>query len=647
MAYGSWTNIGWLESYVSTGYRIAVYVSYQQDIINNKTKVRVSAVKLTSQNGYRVYDTGGATTAGYGAEDSVRIEKSGLKTAMTQSGHAVEQDLGNSDYEYTHASNGTRPTIVASAKYYVNVSAPGLPPNSWSGVAVTVPNIDRNAPTATASYVSKTYNSITLYLTTTASSSKGRYRLNNGGWTEFSVVGTDMNKTGGGAINKAFTGLSPNTSYKIDVQFYRDYNGLWSNTASVTTTTNKPAVPTAGKVSVSSKTYNSITCAISGFSAGAGGSISKYQRRLGSDGSWVDCSSTFTVSGLSPNTSYTIYVRCMDNYSQYSSAVSTSTTTNKPNVPTFNSIEVKNYTMNTAEIWLSGEYGAGTPSGYIGTYQYQLNGGSWTNCSNILYLSNLSPNTSYSINGRLVDYYGQASNVLGNSFTTSKPGLPTLSSLSVSSITMTSAKIEMSGSYGTGHPSNLSGTYQYKLDNGEWTDCSNSFTLTNLSPYTEYTIQGRLKDYYGQVSSALTEEFTTLQPPAPEKGTVSVSNILSFSATFSWSGFSFGENATWGYYECGIEGKSSKNVGQDTSVTIDNLDPETDYVFYVRLVDNYGGMSEKATVSFTTLIDQVKGYIKQEGQWKSARVFFKQNGEWKKVKKVYKKIDGVWKESFN
>lgn len=646
MAYGSWYEIGWLEPYVNTGYRVAIQVFYRQDIINNKSQVRVSAVRITSQNGYRVYASN-STTAGYGAHSSARIEREGLDTQMSYSGQAIAQTLGDSEYEYAHNSNGSRPTIIASSKYYVVASAPGLPPNSWYDVNVYVPNIDRAAPVASVSFVSKTYNSITLYLTTNSNSTKGRYRLNNGGWTEFSVAGTDMNKTGGGAINKTFTGLSPNTSYKIDVQFYRDYNGLWSNTASVTTTTNKPAAPTAGKVSVSSKTYNSITCAISGFSAGAGGSISKYQRRLGSDGSWVECSSTFTVSGLSPNTSYTIYVRCIDNYSQYSSAVSTSTTTNKPDAPMLNSVEVKNYTMNTAEIWLSGEYGAGTPSGYIGTYQYQLNGGSWTNCSNILNLSNLSPNTQYSINGRLVDYYGQVSNVLGNSFTTAKPGLPSINYVTVNSITMTSAKVSMSGSYGTGHPSNLSGTYQYQLDDGEWTDCGSSFTLSGLSPDTLYTVRGRLKDYYGQTSPVLTQQFTTLKPDAPQKGTATVSDILSFSATFSWSGFTFGENATWGYYECGVEGESSKNVGQNTSAVIDGLEPETDYVFYVRLVDNYGSMSDKATVDFTTLVDQVKGYIKQDGQWKSARVFFKQNGEWKKVKKVYKKIDGVWKESFN
>ena len=475
MAYGSWINKGWLlvkdvydTNYNQYGYEIHVEWGYRQDKVANKTEYRATRVKLVSKNGHRVYSSDNTTAGmGVGSDSSYRVTKDKLDTLMDKAGDEVIQDLTDVSRVVSHNADGTLSTYCSiCGKYYVNVNVSGVPANEWYTKEITssIPAIDRSAGTAGISVASKTHKSVTLTLTSNVYADVCRYRINSGDWIEFSTTGTNIAVSGGGSISKTITGLSPNTKYTIEFQVCKTTNGVWSSSASTTFTTNKPAAPAAGSVSVSSKTYNSITCAISGFSFGDGAGYGKYQWSL-NNSTWNDIGSntSFTVTGLSPNTKYTIYARLVDNYGTASSSVSTSATTNKPSVPT--------------------------------------------------------------------------------------------------------------------------------------------------------------------------------------KGSVSVSNITAFGGKFSWSGFSFGSGATWGKYQYSLNGSTWTDCGTNTSVTLNNLTPEKAYTFYVRLVDNYGTASSNATVSFTTLVDQAKVSLKDNGTWKKGKVFYKKDGAWVKVKKIYKKENGSWKLS--
>ena len=137
-------------------------------------------------------------------------------------------------------------------------------------------------------------------------------------------------------------------------------------------------------------------------------------------------------------------------------------------------------------------------------------------------------------------------------------------------------------------------------NNGGWTD---------LSPNTTYTVSFYAV-YKGSQSTlltdAVTESITTKKPDKPSKGTVSYTSLTPFGATFIWSGFSIKDGATDYIYQWSVEDEKWIDANHETSITLDNLKPETTYTFKVRIVDNYGTASDYASVQFTTLADQVK-----------------------------------------
>ena len=182
-------------------------------------------------------------------------------------------DLADDSREVSANSSGVVTSESNVHGYWKSgINANGTPEIGWTVAHITseLPSCDRRPPTTTVSVASKTQNSVTLNITTSDFSSKASYKQNSGADTQYTTP-SSAQVSGGGTYQKTFTGLSPNTTYTFQIRHNRDLNALWGSYASVSVTTNKPAAPTKGTVSVASKTYNSITYNISGFSFGAGG----------------------------------------------------------------------------------------------------------------------------------------------------------------------------------------------------------------------------------------------------------------------------------------------------------------------------------------------------------------------------------------
>ena len=229
---------------------------------------------------------------------------------------------------------------------------------------------------------------------------KYQYSWDNSNWTDC-----------GQSTNLIFTDKSPNTSYNFYVRLVDNY-GQASGSATVSFTTKKPAAPTRGTVSVSSKTYNSITYSWSGFSFGEGGTWGKYQYSYDNN-SWVDIgqNTSHTRSSLSPNTNYTLYIRLVDKYDQASAVAFVTGTTDKSAAPSKGTVTVANITESSATFMWSGF--RFVDGGNWGYYRYSLDGSNWTKTKNFsdvgVTLTGLSANTSYTFYVQLVDNYGQAS----------------------------------------------------------------------------------------------------------------------------------------------------------------------------------------------------------------------------------------------
>lgn len=242
--------------------------------------------------------------------------------------------------------------------------------------------------------------------------------------------------------------------------------------------------------------------------------------------------------------------------------------------------------------------------------QYSKDGSNWTNWNKSISAnsafsdswSGLSPNTTYTFYYRFRRDYNQVwSPTVSFTVTTKKPAAPTKGSVTVSSTTYNSITYSWSRfSFGAG---GSWGKYQYSYDNSNWVDTgqNTSHTRSSLSPNTSYTLYVRLIDNYGTASSVASVTGTTTETSTPTAGTISVSNITPFGATFSWSGFNFGTGATWGKYQYGWHDTEWYDCGQSTSITLSDRKPNTSNTFYVRLVDNYGKASPSAIVVVKTL----------------------------------------------
>lgn len=151
---------------------------------------------------------------------------------------------------------------------------------------------------------------------------------------------------------------------------------------------------------------------------------------------------------------------------------------------------------------------------------------------------------------------------------------------------------------------------QWSRDGKTWNDWNKVIkadtpfvdTWTGLKPNTKYAGYYRFKRKYNGVwSEAVDFTATTKYPNAPSKGSVSLSSVTSNSAKVSWSGFSLGDMATDYSYQTSNDEKKWTDQGKATSLTLSDLKANTNYKFYVRMVDNYGQPSLAASTSFTTL----------------------------------------------
>lgn len=280
----------------------------------------------------------------------------------------------------------------------------------------------------------------------------------------------------------------------------------------------------------------------------------------------------------------------------------------------------------------------------------------------------LSPNTGYSIYFYVVYQGAQGTTLtraISRSVTTKKPNSPSSGSVYASRITYNSAYIYWKNfSIASGASDYY---YQTSWDGRNWTDRGKGegVSLSGLSPNRTYDHYVRIVDNFGQPSSVARVSFTTAKPDRPSKGSVRYSDLTPFGATFSWSGFQIKDGASSYFYQYSFDGSIWSVLGTETSLTLNNLVPEMSYTFRVRIVDNFGTVSDFASVTFTTPADQAKVAFNQDileekimtadgfelidvkgnsinavlmqkkESLRTAKMWFNYNGKPKKIKKIY------------
>ena len=376
---------------------------------------------------------------------------------------------------------------------------------------------------------------------------------------------TMLGKTDGSTTSFTVNGLSPATTYQFRV--YALFNNVYSTAVSTKVTT-KPAAVTGLKASVAS---NSIK-----LSWNKSASADSYQVNIYKDGKWTkvgktDSSTTsFTVSGLSPSTTYQFRVYSLYN-NIYSAAVSLKATTKLAAVT---GLKVSSSTANS--IKLTWNKNANADSYQVDVYK----NGKWTYLAKVTgtsyTASKLSANTTYSF--RVFAFKGNTySSSISIKATTKKLNTPDPVTGLKASATTNSIKL-------TWNKSAIADSYQIDIyKNGKWVYLAKitgtSYTASNLSANTTYSF--RVFAFKGKTysTSAKINATTKKSSNIPDPVTGLKASATTNSIKLTWNKSAIADSYQIDIYKNGKWVYLAKITG--TSYTASNLSANTTYSFRV------------------------------------------------------------------
>lgn len=146
-------------------------------------------------------------------------------TVMTD--NADTEAGGYGEYTVTHNSNGTKSITLSWEANCTYTSSLGTVTGS---ATITLPTIDRNAPTVTLRTSNITSAGMTLTALSSAVADRWEYKLNGGSWAQFSIAEAS-------SASVVLDTLSPNTNYTVQVRARRKSNHVYGSSSSTTVTT--------------------------------------------------------------------------------------------------------------------------------------------------------------------------------------------------------------------------------------------------------------------------------------------------------------------------------------------------------------------------------------------------------------------------
>lgn len=350
---------------------------------------------------------------------------------------------------------------------------------SGSGtLSIVAPTI--GSPSVSFSTVSHDRNNISASISASAGTNGGNVSVST-------TLNNGSAKTG---TSPSWSGLTPNTSYTL--------RATATNSAGLTATSSKTVTTTGNAPTINSVTASPSRTSVilnPNVSYDTNASFSSYSIRYGTSTSYGSTSTSTTISGLTPNTTYYYSMTVTDNWGRTSVAKTGSFKTTGNN-PTINSHGVKTYAQTSVEMQYSASYDTNDSlSSYKWEYGTSTSYGSSVTGTNII--NGLNANTTYYYKLVVTSAQGRNSTATG-SFKTD-PATVSINSLGFSDITETSVKI----TYYFNNPSGLSSVYVINTNiSAEGVGGQNnqtnfapipfSQTVTDLVPGTKYTCMVRV-----------------------------------------------------------------------------------------------------------------------------------------------------------
>lgn len=422
---------------------------------------------------------------------------------------AIAGWIGGSEINFTHANKNSYywsysewndGSIVASGSSTFNATSSlslsvkamfngGYTDERWNAgsycvngsgtLSITLPNIGN--PSVSFSTVSRDRTNITASISASAGTNGGNVSVST-------TLNNGSAKTG---TSPSWGGLTPNTSYILKATATNSAGLTATSSNTVTTTGN---APTINSIVVSPSRTSVILSPNVSYDTNA--SFSSYSIRYGTSTSYGSTSTSTTISGLTPNTTYYYSMTVTDNWGR-TSAAKTGSFKTTGNDPVIDSHGVRMYDQFEVEMGYSASFDTNDSLS-----QQEWDYGTSTSYGNTVsetnHLANLTPNTVYYYRLRVKGVQGRTGVATG-SFKTD-PETVTISALNISEITETTAKVN----YTFNNPSNVASFKSIETiitkDGGADQTYEESNVIPpyskiydNLEPGAKYTYKTRVK----------------------------------------------------------------------------------------------------------------------------------------------------------
>lgn len=269
--------------------------------------------------------------------------------------------------------------------------------------------------------------------------------------------------------------LAPNTTYNFYTQVTNNDDGEGTGLSPISFTTSGNA-PVLNSVAVSPSRTTAVLSPNVSYDTNA--SFSSYSIRYGTSTNYGSTSTSTTISGLTPNTTYYYSITVTDNWGRTSVAKTGSFKTTGNN-PTINSHGVKTYAQTSTEMQYSASYDT-NDSLYSYKWEYGTSTSYGSSVTGTNTISGLSVNTTYYYKLTITGIQGRNSTAIG-SFKTD-PATVTISALGISEITETAAKVD----YTFNNPSNVEQFYVIETVLEREDGTSQNYQVNNITlPYTK------------------------------------------------------------------------------------------------------------------------------------------------------------------
>ena len=377
-------------------------------------------------------------------------------------------------------------------------------------------------------------------------------------------------------------GLSPNTNYYITT-IATNINGVSqdSNGINITTLPNPPS--TSYPYTINAQVISNTIVNIYFTTSPGNGRITSYNV-ISNPGSITasGTSSPITVSGLTPNTSYTFTMYSVNNQGVSTMSDSTLPVTTNTIISPPTNLYVVNSTPTSITISFT------RPNGSVNYYVATANPGGILgfSSSSPITISGLSQNATYSISLKAVDNYGisNASNTINTTTSTIIAGtiLSAPTSLTISSIGTTFATIlftEPTGAttetFYTAYDAsgNIYGTNYFP---------ATSIFLAGLTPNTNYSISIKTSNNSGTSTASSSLNFATVSLSPTN---LSIISKTSTSATIGFTGVT--GNASVSQYTLITTPNISNVTGTSSPIVVTGLKPATLYNFSMNFTNSY------------------------------------------------------------